>query len=43
MYKILRFFLLVQIIFFSIYFNGLANDEKIKIGLLVPMTGENKD
>ena len=42
MYKILRFFLLVQIIFFSIYFNGLANDEKIKIGLLVPMTGENK-
>jgi len=42
MYKILRLFLLVQIIFFSIYFNGLANDEKIKIGLLVPMTGENK-
>ena len=43
MYKILRLFLLVPIIFFSIYFNGLANDEKIKIGLLVPMTGENKD
>ena len=42
MYKILRLFLLVPIIFFSIYFNGLANDEKIKIGLLVPMTGENK-
>ncbi len=42
MYKILRLFLLIQTIFFSIYFNGLANDEKIKIGLLVPMTGENK-
>ncbi len=42
MYKILRLFLLVPTIFFSIYFNGLANDEKIKIGLLVPMTGENK-
>jgi len=42
MYKILRLFLLVLIISFSIHFNGLANDEKIKIGLLVPMTGENK-
>ena len=43
MYKILKLFLLVKIIFISIYFNGLANDKKIKIGLLVPMTGENKD
>ena len=43
MYKILRLFLLIQIIFFSTYFNGLASDEKIKIGLLVPMTGENKE
>ncbi len=42
MYKILRLFLLTTIIFFSIHFNGLANDEKIKIGLLIPMTGENK-
>ena len=42
MYKILKLFLLVLIISFSIHFNGLANDEKIKIGLLVPMTGENK-
>jgi len=43
MYKTLKLFLLIQIIFFSIYFNGSANDEKIKIGLLVPMTGENKE
>ena len=42
MYKILKLFFLIPIIFFSIYFNGLANDEKIKIGLLVPLTGENK-
>ena len=42
MYKILKLFLLLPIISFSIHLNGLANDEKIKIGLLVPMTGENK-
>ncbi len=31
------------LIFFSIFSTGNASEEKIKIGLLIPMTGDNKD
>jgi len=33
----------VTLIFFSIFSTGNTSEEKIKIGLLIPMTGDNKD
>ncbi len=42
MYKFFRLFIISFFIFCFEYSNGFSNEEKIKIGLLVPMTGENR-
>ena len=42
MYKFFRLFVISFFIFLSEYSHGLSDEEKIKIGLLVPMSGENK-
>ena len=42
MIKIFKIFLIVIIIIFK-HFSAIANEEKIKIGLLIPMTGENME
>ena len=43
MNKILKLFLIFLLIFFTTNSNGISSEEKIKIGLLVPMNGDNKD
>ena len=40
MFKIIKIILVTSIILFGSSY-GIAEEEKIKIGLLVPMTGEN--
>jgi hypothetical protein len=42
MNKILRKFTFIILILFSMYSNVNSSEEKIRIGILVPMTGENK-
>ena len=43
MFKIFKKFIISVIFSLSIFSMSFANPEKIKIGLLVPMTGEHKD
>ena len=43
MNKIFKIIFLISLSFFSIYSGGNSSEEKIKIGLLVPMTGNDKD
>jgi len=43
MIKIFKIVFFTFLSFISIYSTGISSEEKIKIGLLVPMTGENKD
>jgi len=43
MYKFFKIILITIIIFLSKYSYGFSNAEKIKIGLLVPLSGEYKD
>tara|TARA_B110001452_G_scaffold170035_1_gene142262 strand:+ start:414 stop:1568 length:1155 start_codon:yes stop_codon:yes gene_type:complete len=43
MHKFFKIFILVSIIYLPQYSYSFSNDNKIKIGLLVPMTGENKN
>ena len=43
MKKIFKFFIITLLTCFALYPIEIAAKEKIKIGLLVPMTGENKD
>ncbi len=43
MYKFFKIFLISTFIISLNYSNGFSNENKIKIGLLVPMTGENKN
>ena len=43
MIKIFKIIFFVFLSLISIYSVGISNDEKIKIGLLIPMTGDNKD
>ena len=43
MYKFFKIILIIITICFSSYPSTFANNEKIKIGLLVPLSGEHKD
>ena len=43
MKKILKKLIFTLLIFFTTYSNLYSNEEKIKIGILVPLTGENKN
>ena len=43
MNKFFKIFLIILIFLFSKHPNGLTEDEKIKIGLLVPLSGDNKN
>ena len=43
MYKFFKIFLILIFIFPLGYSNSFSNENKIKIGLLVPMSGDNKD
>ncbi len=43
MNKIFKIIFIIVIGLFSLHTNAKTNEEKIKIGLLVPMTGDNKD
>ena len=43
MNKFFRIFLIILVFSFSKHPNGLTEDEKIKIGLLVPLSGDNKN
>ena len=43
MHKFLKIFIIIIIICLSQYTHSFSNEDKIKIGLLVPMTGENKN
>ena len=43
MNKFFKIFLINFIFLFFNYSNGLTEDEKIKIGLLVPLSGDNKN
>ena len=43
MKKILNILLISSLSFIFLSQNGFSSDEKLKIGLLVPMTGENKN
>ena len=43
MNKIFKIIFLISLSFFSVYSGVNSFEEKIKIGLLVPMTGDNKD
>ena len=42
MYKFFRLFVISFFVFYFEYPHAFSNEEKIKIGLLVPMTGENR-
>jgi len=43
MYKFFKIFLILIFIFTLGYSNSFSNENKIKIGLLVPLSGDNKD
>ena len=43
MNKILKFFSIIYLSFITLYPFPVLSEEKIKIGLLVPLTGDNKD
>jgi len=43
MYKFFKYFLITITIYLFAYPYAFANNEKIKIGLLVPLSGEYKD
>ena len=43
MIKIFKIVFFTFLSFISIYSTGISSEEKIKVGLLVPMTGEDKD
>ena len=43
MNKIFRFLLLLIFNFFIISNNSVSNEKKIRIGLLVPLTGDNAE
>tara|TARA_B100001057_G_scaffold469031_1_gene528949 strand:- start:2122 stop:3276 length:1155 start_codon:yes stop_codon:yes gene_type:complete len=43
MYKIFKIFLIIFLTFFYFCFSTAFTEEKIKIGLLVPITGEDKE
>ncbi len=43
MNKFFKIFVFILIFLFSKHSNGLTEDEKIKIGLLVPLSGDNKN
>ncbi len=43
MYKFIKFILIIIIVCFFTHPNAFANEEKIKIGLLVPLSGEYKE
>ena len=43
MNKFFKIFLIILVFLFSKHPNGLTEDEKIKIGLLVPLSGDNKN
>ena len=43
MYKFLKIIILIFFYFFSYYPLVFTSEEKIKIGLLVPLTGDNKE
>ena len=43
MNKFFKIFLIILIFLFSKHPNGLTEDEKIKIGLLVPLSGDNRN
>ena len=43
MNKFFKIFLIILVFLFSKHSNGLTEDEKIKIGLLVPLSGDNKN
>ena len=43
MFKFFKILTLVVLSFLGLYPLGLSSEEKIKIGLLVPLTGDNKE
>ena len=43
MNKILKIIFIISLNLLSIQASGNTSDEKIKIGLLVPLSGDNKD
>ena len=43
MIKLMRYIFYIFLSFYLLFFKASIADEKIKIGLLVPMTGENKE
>ena len=43
MFKIFKILIITILFFISSYSTGYANSEKIKIGLLIPLTGEHKN
>jgi hypothetical protein len=43
MNKFFKIFLIILVFLFSRHSDGLTEDEKIKIGLLVPLSGDNKN
>ncbi len=43
MNKFFKIFLIVLVLLFAKHSDGLTEDEKIKIGLLVPLSGDNKN
>ena len=43
MNKFFKIFLIILVFLFSKHSDGLTEDEKIKIGLLVPLSGDNKN
>ena len=43
MYKFFKIILITTVFYLSYYTHGFTNSEKIKIGLLVPLSGEHKE
>ena len=43
MYKFFKILFLIVSCFFLYYSAGFSSEEKIKIGLLIPLTGDNKE
>ena len=43
MYKFIKIILITITIYLFTYLSAFANNEKIKIGLLVPLSGEYKE
>ena len=42
MIKIFKKLTFILLIFFSIFLNSYADENKLKIGMLIPMTGDDK-